>query len=101
MWAGLRERFELDTLIWALRNAGGDKTAVITQLISFLSLRISGLSHRETNRLFKELAEIRDEAEQSHNLNQLAFVKDVEKNPMLGELIQSYRRVNPVASRKK
>ena len=100
VWAGLRERLDIDILIWALRNAGGDKYAVIKQLLVFLSSCTSGFSHRETNKLFRELAEIRGEAEKERSSENLAFVKDVEKNAVLQALIQNHRREDPVASSK-
>jgi hypothetical protein len=100
VWAGLRERLETDTIIWALRNSGGDKGAVTKQLLSFLSFYNHEFSPRETNKLLKELAELRDEAEQEPDPDKLAFVKAVEENHELQLLTRNYRNRNYIASSK-
>jgi hypothetical protein len=94
VWAGLRERLETDIIIWALRNSGGDKCAVIKQLLAFLSFYTHEFSPRETNKLLMELAEIRDETEQEPDSDKLALVKAVEKNHELQLLTRNHRNRN-------
>ncbi|KAF8859383.1 hypothetical protein BDZ45DRAFT_673336 [Acephala macrosclerotiorum] len=60
-WTGIIEKLNVELLIWAFRNAGGDKVAVINQL---LRLNFSTIPDREARKLDTELAELMEEAHQ-------------------------------------
>ncbi|CZR51543.1 uncharacterized protein PAC_01420 [Phialocephala subalpina] len=60
-WTGIIEKLDVDLLIWAFRNAGGDKLAVINQL---LRLNFSTIPDRVSRKLDKELADLMEEARQ-------------------------------------
>ncbi len=73
-WVGLLEKLNVDTLLWALRNAGGDKLATVNHI---LRLGFTVMSDRDGRRVQKELAELRDEAEQEGDQEKFDFVRDV------------------------
>ena len=60
-WAGMQGRLEMDTVVWALRNAGGNKKAVITHL---LRLGFAVMSDPDARKLGRALSNMRDEAMQ-------------------------------------
>ena len=73
-WAGLIEKLDIDTMIWALHNAGGNKLAVINQL---LRLGFTALWDLDARRLGRALADIRDEAVAESDQEKLDFVKAI------------------------
>jgi hypothetical protein len=73
-WAGLIEKLDIDTLTWALHNAGGNKLAVINQL---LRLGFTALWDLDARQLGRALADIRDEAVAESDQEKLDFVKAI------------------------
>ncbi|KAE8440571.1 hypothetical protein EG329_007229 [Mollisiaceae sp. DMI_Dod_QoI] len=74
VWAGMLEKLDVDLLIWAFRNAGGDKVAVINQL---LRLNFSVMKDREARKIDKELSEIMDEAKQDGDQEKYEVAKRI------------------------
>jgi uncharacterized protein with HEPN domain len=76
-WAGLISKFDIDTLLWAFRNSGGDKIATVNQLLRIGSA--AGMMNKDTNltRVQKELGEMRDEAEHEGDEEKHGFVKEL------------------------
>ncbi len=68
------EKLDVDLLIWAFRNAGGDKVAVINQL---LRLNFSVMKDREARKIDKELSEIMDEAKQDGDQEKYEVAKRI------------------------
>ena len=73
-WAGLIGKLDPDTLLWAFRNAGGDKIAIVNQL---LRIGFTAMSNKDTTIVQKGLAEMRDEAEQEGDDEKREFVKEI------------------------
>jgi hypothetical protein len=76
-WAGLISKLDIDTLLWAFRNSGGDKIATVNQLLRIGSSM--GTWNEDTNltRVQKELGEMRDEAEYEGDDEKRGFVKEI------------------------
>jgi hypothetical protein len=82
-WAGLIEKLDTDTLIWALKNAGGGKQAVINHI---LRLGFNILSDPDARKLGRALADLRDEAVEESDQEKLEFVKAVRKSRTLRDV---------------
>jgi hypothetical protein len=73
-WAGLISKLDTDMLLWAFRNAGGDKIATVNQL---LRIGFTIMSNKDITRVQKELGEMRDEAEQEGDDEKRGFVQEI------------------------
>jgi hypothetical protein len=74
-WAGLISKLDIDTLLWAFRNSGGDKIATVNQLLRIASGTV--MTDTELIRFEKELGGMRDEAEQEGDEEKRGFVKEI------------------------
>ena len=82
-WAGLITKLNIDTLIWAFRNSGGDKIATVNQLLRIGSAAVD----LNLTRIQKELGEMRDEAEYEGDEEKYRFVKELlESQSLYGRL---------------
>ena len=82
-WAGLIEKLDMDTLVWALRNAGGDKQAVINHL---LRIGFSILSDPDARKLGRTLSHLRDEAVEEDDEDKLQFFHVVRRSKTLRDI---------------
>jgi hypothetical protein len=79
-WAGLIEKFDIETLTWAFRNAGGDKIATVNQI---LRLGFAIDADRHCRIINRELADIRHEAEVKGDQATIDFVDDIKNSETL------------------
>jgi hypothetical protein len=78
-WAKVGANIDADMLVWALRNVGGDKIYIITQLFRY-SMG-SGVMDRHIIRVLKEVQLMKDEAKDAHNSDQVSFVTSILESP--------------------
>jgi len=64
----------MDTVIWALDNAGGNKKAVVTHL---LRLGFVFMTDHEARKLGRGLSRMRDEAAQEHDMEKMEFFHSI------------------------
>jgi hypothetical protein len=72
-WAGLIEKLDIETLTWTFRNAGGDKIATVNQVMRLANFR----SEKDSRRIQRELADMRDEAEREGDQTKFDFVQEI------------------------
>lgn len=77
------EKLDTDTLIWAIRNAGGNRISVVNHI---LRLGFSVLSDRDARRLGNVLREVRDEAKFESNGEKMQFFEQVRTSQTLREM---------------
>jgi hypothetical protein len=74
LWVGLAEKIDLELVIHAISNAGGDKFAVLETLLHFLK----GLTHKEANNFWRATDKFRIRAELQGNEDDIAFINKLE-----------------------
>jgi hypothetical protein len=79
-WAGLIKKLDINTLIFALRNSGGDKLPVVNHI---LRLGFNILSDPDARKLGRALAELRDEAVHESDQEKLQLVHSVRRSNTL------------------
>jgi hypothetical protein len=82
-WYGLMDKLDVETLLWTFRNAGGDKIAIVNQI-----LRIGNFSYLSTNlkdlrKVQRELSDMEDEAELEGDQAKLEFVTGIKQSQTL------------------
>jgi hypothetical protein len=87
-WAGLATRPDTDTLLWALRHAGGTKTAIIHQLLRTNFGNGMMLTDKDIRRVYKEVHTMRDEAQKDNDIQKLAFVEDLLSSEVYNALVE-------------
>jgi hypothetical protein len=72
-WAGLRERVDVETVIWVIKNAGKNKTKVATDMMS-MWLEVHDMGARERSLIDTAVAEIKDRAIAESDDETIAYV---------------------------
>ena len=73
----------MDTLVWALQNAGGNKQAVVNHL---LRIGFSILSDPDARKLGRALSSLRDEAVEEEDQDKLAFFNVIRRSDTLRDI---------------
>lgn len=79
VWAGLREKVDLELVIEALPLAGGDKFVVMKTLLDMLG----GISYSDSNRLWAATEKLRVRADVEGNDANLALAAQLETSDLL------------------
>lgn len=79
-WAGLSEKLDMETLIWALKYSGGNRVAVINQL---LRIGFVVLSDPDARTLGRALSELRDNAIEERDREKLEFFEAIRDSQTL------------------
>jgi hypothetical protein len=87
-WTGVVEKLDVNLLVWAFRNAGGDKIAVITQL---LRLNFGVMQDKEARRIEKELADMMEEARQEDDDERLELVEAIMNSETLDGRLETIK----------
>jgi hypothetical protein len=84
-WYGLIEKLDIETLLWSIRNAGGDRIATVNQL---LRLGFSNISSelRNARKIQRLLSDMEDEGKQDGDAEKLDFVNQLKTSQTLSEL---------------
>ena len=88
VWTGVIEKLDVNLLVWAFRNAGGDKIAVINQL---LRLNFGVMRDKVSRRIDKELAGMLDEARQEDDEEKLELVEGIISSETLDGRLETVR----------
>ena len=73
LWAGLREKLDVETVIWAVRNAGGNRVNVAEDLMTpWLIYCIVPI--RDLMKFSRALSEIKDQAEVEFDQGDACFL---------------------------
>lgn len=79
-WAGMVTHLEIETVVWALQHAGGNRGAVVTHL---LRLIFHELTDSEARKLGRALSSLRDDAVQDGDQAKLEFFHFVRNSEIL------------------
>jgi hypothetical protein len=83
----LYRKFDFETLIWAFRNAGGDKIITVNQI---LRLGFSNTDEKTYRKIQRALTDVLDEAEQEGDRAMFEIFKEIKNSQTVVALAQRY-----------
>lgn len=76
-WAGLYGKSDIDFLIWALQNVGGDKVTIMERLLH------GKFSDAEAIKFYRAMDQLRNKAEREIDMLILDFLRRMQTSPAL------------------
>ncbi|KUJ23528.1 uncharacterized protein LY89DRAFT_635836 [Mollisia scopiformis] len=86
VWVGMKVELNVNLMVYALRNAGGDKFAVITQL---WMLNFPSVNNKGARIIEKEIADMMDEAQQEGDNEKYDLAVKISKSETLATILYS------------
>jgi hypothetical protein len=78
LWAGLKEKLDVKTVIWAVRNANRNRVNIVEDLLNMWLLQ-HDMNIDDLVKIEAALAEIKDQAEVESDRETLALVNGIQE----------------------